>query len=120
MKLFAGLRKIREYQRGQLPFLRSFIEWDILIEVGYAEERGNPFTIKQLLLLNICSRNTLRRKLTQLIELQILIGQKTSHDRRATVLVISPGTLRLLSRYGQMLKTIAGAHFKGGGRNTEG
>jgi DNA-binding MarR family transcriptional regulator len=114
MKLFAGLMKIREYQRGQLPFLRSLAEWDIVIEIGYAEERGAPITLKQLLLLNICSRNTMRRKLAQLIEQQIVLSQKNSHDRRANMLVIAPETLRLLTRYGQTLKAIAGAHFKRG------
>jgi hypothetical protein len=112
MKLFAGLREIREYQRGQLPFLRSLVEWDIVIEIGYAEERDDPITLKRLLLLNICSRTTLRRKLAQLTEQQVVLRHKNSHDRRANMLVISPGTLRLLTRYGQMLKTISGAHFK--------
>jgi hypothetical protein len=114
MKLFAGLRKIREYQRGQIPFLRSVVEWDMVIEIGYAEERGDPITLKQLLLLNICSRNTMRRKLAQLIEQQIVLRRQNSHDRRANKLVISPVTLRLLTRYGQMLNTISGAHFTRG------
>jgi hypothetical protein len=120
MKLFAGFMKMREYQRGQLPLLRSIVEWDIVIEIGYAEERGHPITLKQLLLLNICSRNTLRRKLAQLIGQQIVLRRQNSHDRRANMLVISPGTLRLLTRYGQMLKTIAGAHFKRGSQVAKG
>jgi DNA-binding MarR family transcriptional regulator len=112
MKLFAGLRKIREYQRGQLPFLRSLVDFDIIIEIGYAEERGDPITLKQLLLLNICSRTTMRRKLAQLIEQQVVHRHKNSRDRRASVFAVSPGTLRLLTRYGQILKAISGAHFK--------
>ena len=120
MKLFAGLRKIREYQRGQLPFVRSLVEWDLVIEIGYAEECGDPVTLKQLLLLNICSRNTMRRKLAHLIEQQIVLRQRNSHDRRANMLVISPGTLRQLTRYGQMLKTIAAAHFKRGSQVAKG
>jgi DNA-binding MarR family transcriptional regulator len=112
MKLFAGLRKIREYQRGQIPFLRSLAEFDIVVEIGYAEERGEPITFKQLLLLNICSRTTMRRKLAQLIEQQVVQRNKSSHDRRASMLVVSPGSLRLLTRYGEMLRTIARDHFK--------
>jgi|SRR5579859_2631861 len=120
MKLFAGLRKIREYQRGEVSFLRSLVEFDIVIEIGYAEECGEPITLKQLLLLNICSRNTLRRKLAQLIEQQVVHKHKNSHDRRATVLGISPGCLRQLTRYGQMIRTIARDHFRGGIRSLTG
>jgi DNA-binding MarR family transcriptional regulator len=111
MKLFAGLRKIREYQKGQLPFLRSLVEFDIIVEIGYAEERGEPITLKQLLLLNICSRTTMRRKLAQLIEQQVVHRHKNSRDRRANVLGVSPGSLRLLTRYGQMLRIISRDHF---------
>jgi hypothetical protein len=114
MKLFAGLRSIQEYQRGQLPFIRSLAEWDIIIEIGYAEECGDPITLKQLLLLNICSRNTMRRKLAQLTAQQIILSRRQVEDRRANLLVISPVTLRLLGRYGEMLKEIAGTHFKRG------
>jgi hypothetical protein len=111
MKLFAGLRKIREYQRGQLPFLKSLVEFDIVVEIGYAEERGDPITFKQLSLLNICSRTTMRRKLAHLIEQEVVLRNKNANDRRAGILVVAPGTLRLLTRYGQTLRTIAGAHF---------
>ena len=41
MKLFTGLRKIREFERRQLPFLKSVVDFDIVIEIGYAEEQGN-------------------------------------------------------------------------------
>jgi DNA-binding MarR family transcriptional regulator len=112
MKLFEGLRKIREYQKGRLPFVRSLVEFDIVIEIGYAEECGEPLTLKQLELLNICSRTTMRRKLAQLIEQQIVQRHKNSYDRRANILIVSPGSLRLLTRYGRMLRTIARDHFK--------
>jgi hypothetical protein len=112
MKLFAGLRKIREYQRRQLPFLRSLIEYDIVIEIGYAEECGDPITLKQLLLLNICSRTTMRRKLSELIEQQVILRHTNSHDRRVSVLGVSSTHLRQLTRYGQTLKSIARIHFK--------
>lgn len=111
MKLFAGLRKIREYQREQLPFLKSVVEFDIVVEIGFAEEAGTPITLKQLSLLGICSRTTLRRKLAQLMQQEIIVRQK-SQDRRLNLLIISPGTFRLLTRYGQTLKAIAGTHFK--------
>ncbi len=53
MKLFTGLKKIREFEKQQLPFLKSVVDFDIVIEIGYAEEQGQPLTLKQLFLLNI-------------------------------------------------------------------
>ena len=34
------IEKIREFERLQLPFLKSVVDFDIVIEIGYAEERG--------------------------------------------------------------------------------
>jgi DNA-binding MarR family transcriptional regulator len=120
MKLFAGLREIREYQKGRLPFVRSLVEFDIVIEIGYAEECGAPLTLKQLELLHICSRTTMRRKLVQLIEQQVVHRHKNSHDRRANILVVSPASLRILTRYGRMLRTIARNHFTRDNRDSVG
>ena len=50
MKLFTGLKKIREFERLRLPFVKSIFDFDIVIEIGYAEEQGEPLTLKQLFL----------------------------------------------------------------------
>ena len=42
MKLFAALKKIRAFEKAQLPFLKSIVDFDILIEIGHAEEHGWP------------------------------------------------------------------------------
>ena len=34
MKLFSGLKKIRELERLQLPFLKSLIDFDIVIDTA--------------------------------------------------------------------------------------
>ena len=112
MTLFAGLRKIREFERIQLPFFKSIVDFDIVIEIGYEEECGRPMTIKQLLLLDICSRTTVRRKLAKLINQGIVNRRKHATDNRASLLVIAPGTLKLLGKYGGTLTTIASAHFQ--------
>jgi len=109
--LFAGLRKIREFERVQLPFFKSIVDFDIVIEIGYEEECGRPMTIKQLLLLDICSRTTVRRKLAKLINQGIVDRRKHATDNRASLLVIAPSTLKLLGKYGGTLSTIASAHF---------
>ena len=113
MKLFAGLKKIREFERQQLPFLKSVVDFDIVIEIGYAEEQqGQPLTLKQLFLLNISSRTTVRRKLARLIGQGIVIRRKHANDHRASLLIISPATIKLLSKYGGTLTSISTVHFK--------
>jgi hypothetical protein len=113
MKLFTGLKKIREFERRQLPFLKSVVDFDIVIEIGYAEEQqGQPLTLKQLFLLNISSRTTVRRKLARLIEQGIVIRRKHANDHRASLLIISPSTVKLLSKYGGTLTSISTLHFK--------
>ena len=106
MKLFAALRKIREFERGQLPFLKSIVDFDILIEIGYAEEQKQPLTLKQILLLNLSSRTTVRRRLARLIELGIVKRRKNVHDQRSSLLTISAPSLKLFNRYGSALTGI--------------
>jgi DNA-binding MarR family transcriptional regulator len=112
MKLFTGLKKIREYERQQLPFLKSVVDFDIVIEIGYAEEQGQPLTLKQLFLLNVRSRTTVRRKLAMLIDQGIIIRRKHANDQRATLLIISPASIKVLSKNGGTLTAIARLHFK--------
>jgi DNA-binding MarR family transcriptional regulator len=112
VKLFTGLKKIREFERAQLPFLNSVFDLDILIEIGYEEELGRPLTLKRLYLLNICSRGTVRRKLVSLIAQGIVIRRTHPNDKRASLLVISPSTIKLLGKYGGMLTSVSALHFK--------
>ena len=112
MKLFTGLKKIREFERLQLPFLKSVVDFDIVIEIGYAEEQGQPLTLKQLFLLNIHARSTVRRKLASLVEQGIVTRRKHANDHRASLLTISASTVKLLGRYGGTLTSISALHFK--------
>ena len=112
MKLFTGLKKIREFERQQLPFLKSVVDFDIVIEIGYAEEQEQPLTLKQLFLLNISSRTTVRRKLARLIEQGIVLRRKHANDQRASLLTISGSSVKLLGRYGGTLTSISALHFK--------
>jgi hypothetical protein len=112
MKLFTGLKKIREFERLQLPFLKSVVDFDIVIDIGYAEEQEQPLTLKQLFLLNISSRTTVRRKLARLIEQGIVIRRKHANDHRASLLMVSPSTVKLLGKYGGTLTSISTLHFK--------
>jgi DNA-binding MarR family transcriptional regulator len=112
MKLFTGLKKIREFERQQLPFLKSIVEFDIVIEIGYAEELGQPLTLKQLFLLQIRARTTVRRKLAGLIDQGIVVRRKHAKDLRASLLIIAPATIKVLGKYGGTLTSISALHFK--------
>jgi DNA-binding MarR family transcriptional regulator len=112
MKFFTGLKKLREFERQHLPFLKSIIDFDIVIEIGYAKEQGQPLTLKQLFLLNIRSRSTVRRKTASLIEQGIVTRRKHADDHRASLLTISSSSLKLLTRYGGTITSIAALHFK--------
>ncbi len=106
MKLFSALRKIREFERVQLPFLRSMIDMDILIEIGYAEEQEHPLTLKQVLLLNLSSRTTVRRRLARLLEQGVVRRRKNANDQRSSLLTVSASSLKLLGKYGGALTAI--------------
>ena len=112
MKLFTGLKQIREFERRQLPFLKSVLDFDIVIEIGYAEEQEQPLTLKQLFLLNLSSRSTVRRKLARLIDQGIVMRRKHANDHRASLLTISAATVKLLGKYGGTLTSISAVHFK--------
>lgn len=112
MKLFAALRKIREFEKLQLSFLRSVIDFDIVVEIGYAEEEGHPLTLKQLSLLNISSRTTMRRRLAHLIEHGVVVRRKDRNDQRAAILTLSSSSLRLMGKYGGTLTAISSAMVK--------
>jgi DNA-binding MarR family transcriptional regulator len=112
MKLFTGLKKIREFERQHLPFLKSIVDLDIVIEIGYAEEQEQPLTLKQLFLLNIRSRTTVRRKLRRLIDQGIVMRRKHANDHRSSLLTISASSVKLLARYSGTLTSISALHFK--------
>jgi len=103
LKLFAGLKKMREFERLQLPFIGSFIDFDIIIEVGYAQEQDQTFTPKQLFLLQIASDTTVRRRLAKLTEQGIVTRRPNTNDRRSDFLTLSPSSLKVLDRYGVVL-----------------
>ena len=111
MKLFSGLKKIREFERQRLPFFKSLVDFDIVIEIGYAQEQEQSLTLKQLFLLNLSSRTTLRRKLAGLIERGIVVRSQRANDHRASVLTISASGVELLASYGGTLTAVSALHF---------
>ena len=106
MKLFAALRTIRDFERSQLPILKSIVDFDIIIEIGYAEEQQQPLTLKQIFLLNLSSRTTVRRRLARLIDEGAVKRSKNAKDQRSSLLTISSSHLKALDKYGSTLTSI--------------
>jgi DNA-binding MarR family transcriptional regulator len=111
-QLFAGLKKIRDFERLHLPFLKTVVDFDIVVEIGYEEERNTPLTLKRLYLLKLSSRGTVRRRLTRLIDQGIVTRKRHPTDKRASLLVIPAATLKHFSKYSGILTSISGSHFK--------
>ncbi len=107
MKLFASLRMMREFERLQLPFIASLIDFDLIIEIGYAQEENKPLTPKQLFLLEIGSVTTVRRRLARLTEQGVVRRRINPEDRRSEILTISASNLKLLGKYGRVLTAFA-------------
>jgi len=105
--LFATLKKVREFERLELPFIKALIDFDIIIEVGLAQELGKTITPKQLFLVKIGSVSTVRRRLAALVTKGIVRRRKNKHDHRSDVLTVAPPTLKQLDRYAGVLATIS-------------
>ena len=103
MKLFASLRMMREFERLQLPFIASLIDFDLIIEIGYAQEENKPLTPKQLFLLEIGSVSTVRRRLARLTEQGVVRRRINANDRRSEILTVTASNLKLLGKYGRVL-----------------
>ena len=88
MPSFRRLKEIKSIL-DEFPGIKTYTELDILIEVGYHQEIGDPLTIKQLLLLGIASQATVRRHLHHMIRVGMVMKSEMANDHRAVVLKIS-------------------------------
>lgn len=106
-KIFATLKKIREFEKLQLPFVKALIDFDIIIEIGYAQEKKQAFTPKHLFLTKVGSVTTIRRRLAKLTEQGIVVRRVNKNDHRSDFLTISPASLKIMEKYGGMLLSIS-------------
>ena len=105
MTSFRKLKLIREFERNRMPHLRSHEDFDIVIEIGYHEEIGEPLTLKCLILLGISSAATVQRRVHALVEAGTLTRTRSETDRRSLKLGVSKQTRKLVERYVQLLYT---------------
>jgi DNA-binding MarR family transcriptional regulator len=106
-QLFSRLKKKREFERLQMPFIQSLIDFDIIIEIGYAQEEKRELTPKQLFLLKIGSVSTVRRRLSKLTTQGIVARRANTKDHRSEFLTLSASSLKILEKYGGILLSLA-------------
>jgi hypothetical protein len=104
--LFATLRKKREFERSQMPFIGSLLDFDIIIEIGYAQEQKQKITPKQLFLLKLGSVTSVRRRLARLTGAGVIVRHANSRDHRSEFLTLAPASVRVIERYGGLLASL--------------
>lgn len=99
MKTFERLKKIRAFERRNLQALKTCEDFDIVIEVGHAEELGKPLTVKQLLLLKLGSPSTIRRRLNHLKQAGVIRQKRSPDDSRVALLELDGSIHRTFHHY---------------------
>ncbi|SRR5579885_2926600 len=110
MALFERLRALRAFKKKNLPFLETIEDFDLLLEIAYHQERGEPLTMKQVYLLGIASLATVQRRLRRLREAGAIHQVRSAQDGRTLELRITPRVLRIFSRYAELNLSGESAH----------
>jgi len=100
----ALLRASRAFERRHFAACKTIEDQDLLIEIGYHQLAGTPLIQKQLFLIDIGSVATVQRRLRRLCSLGTVQKKACERDGRATEVALSPQTLDLFARYGEMLR----------------
>lgn len=98
MKIFSALRRFRALQRSRLPFLKTIVDLDLVIEISHAQERGDPITLKQLFVAQIGPAATVQRRLARLKKQGVVQQVRSDRDRRVVQLIVRPDVVRSFKR----------------------
>ena len=109
MATFKQLRKVKSVL-SEIPGIKTYKDFDILIEIGYHQEKGCPLTLKQLMLLKIASRATVRRYLTCLVRDGMVEKFVSANDQRSVMLRLSASTVKTLSAHFSRIIKHLGVH----------
>ncbi len=103
MKTFEKLNRIRAFQRQHMPYLKALEAYDMICEIGTAQEKGTLILAKHLIEDNLGANATLRRHLERLVKLGIVTKSKGKDDERTAPLHLSKDALKA---YGKLEKFI--------------
>jgi DNA-binding MarR family transcriptional regulator len=104
------LRACRAFEKRHLHFLRTVEDHDIVREIGCHEGDGQPLTQKRLFLLGVGSVATIQRRLRRLRHLGAIQQRRCDYDRRAIEFTLSPRTLAVFARYGELIGRSSAQH----------
>jgi DNA-binding MarR family transcriptional regulator len=105
MEVFAALRTTRAFRRRHLHFLETPEDLDLVIEIGYHQERGEPLSMKQLQLLGVTSVPTLQRRLRRLRQAGAVVIRRSKVDGRAVEVLLSPKALQAYGKYAEVIRS---------------
>ena len=105
MKIFHFLRGLAEFRRHHLPFLTTLEDVDMVREIGFHQETGNPITLKILFLQGIGSVATVQRRLSRLKRLGVVHQSRAAHDKRLVKLTLNATVFRDCERMYAQLTT---------------
>lgn len=106
-RVFDTLRATRDFERRELPFIRTIEDLDIVREIGFHQEAGQPLTLKQLYDLQVGAVATIQRRLATLKELGIVEQSRIDRDRRSFTLHLSPQVMQAYEHYLALLRKLS-------------
>jgi hypothetical protein len=109
LTLFESLKALREFERGELAFLKTLEDCDLVCEVGLHQARGQPLTVKQIFLLRLGSVPTVQRRLARLRRLGVIEQRRSQKDRRSMEVTLAPKALKALGGYADLLSAPSAA-----------
>jgi hypothetical protein len=81
-KAFALLKTIRAYKNSRFPFLRTRVDYDLLLYIGHGQVSGKPMNLTDILTSNIGTVSTIVRRLGRLEKLGVVHKIKATADKR--------------------------------------
>ncbi len=109
MVIFTRMKKLRDFERRHLPYLRSIEDFDIVHEIGACQEQGLAMTPKRLVLASIASPATVQRRLSRLADLGVIRKRFSRHDGRIIELTVSGETAAIYAQMASLLRQVPGA-----------
>lgn len=81
-KAFALLKTIRAYKNSRFPFLRTRVDYDLLLHIGHGQVSGKPMNLTDILTSNIGTVSTIVRRLGRMEKIGVVRKVKATTDKR--------------------------------------
>lgn len=81
-RAFSLLKIIRDYNHSRFPFVRTRLDFDLLLFIGHRQVLGRPMNLTDILTSNLGSVSTVVRHLGRLEKLGVVLKRKAAADKR--------------------------------------